>query len=87
MFITCSNYSRGTFSAEFLFLEHLLLNTRLLVNYFLMNWISQSFNISDLIISHSQVSDLIDLLKTLGKIQRKTPVPECNFNKIAILQL
>ena len=82
IFITCSDYSTGTLSAEHLFSEHLLLDTCFTVNYFLMNRIGRSFNISNFISSRSQVFGRADVFKRLRNIHMKAPVLECILIKL-----
>ena len=72
IFITCPGYSTGTFFAEHLFSEHLLLDTCFTVNY-------SYFNSSRL-----QVFRHIDVLKKLRKTPRKIPLMECTFTVITL---
>ena len=77
-FVTCSKdiFRRTSFP------KHLFLDTRFIVNYFLMNWISQSFNISNFITSRSQVFDHLGVLKNFSrKIHMKKLVLKSVFNK------
>ena len=68
IFIICSDYFWGTLSEEQLFSEHLLFDTCFTVNYFFMNWISESFNISNFISNRSQMFAPVDVFKTRGSI-------------------
>ena len=52
-----------------------------------MNWISRSFNISNLISNRSQVLSYLDVLNRLRKINRKISALERIFNKVATIHL
>ena len=66
----------GTYSAEHILSEHLLLDNCFTITYFFMNWISTFFNISNFISSRSQVFRRRAVFKRLRKVHRKTLVLE-----------
>ena len=70
--MTLNDYSQGTFPAEYLFSEHLFLDTCFIMNYFFFfNWISPSFNICNFSCFRSQLFRNVSVLKNYIKFTKK----------------